>query len=490
MKKFIIVVTCLFIFTGCSDDNNEIINSSMPDNTIITQKNVLKNGLNQIYSYNSNKQLYTSVYYADDTQAGSVNFSITNGSSILPPAQTIYEKYIIPYTDREKLNQHFIEFNKYIKDNNIQPIKPKQNINYKKVPDNIQKGTKWNNIYLLNDNDYDLINATCIAVSQKAYFFLQDNLPPLSPQQINEISTSFDKDYNTVHKYFGKENDIDNNGKIIFLIARLYSDNIMGFFYPADKYEDTSIGSYHSNEADILYVNSYYFQPEIWKSDKINVLATFIHEFQHMTFFDTRDNNNLDTEDARWLNEGLSMLAEYYGGYGSVHKNYLIEYFDKNQGITLTNENMNLDYGYSYLFTRYLVERFGTDVINKIYLSKYTGKKALEDACKIEFNLLFSDFVKMVLYTGRNITTDKRYNVEAFNFPSGTDGYKQNGFNLSEVIDTVFSKNIDNNKFVTDTGYTSKLSSYSFMLTKWKAAVNRLNLQSDNKLIQGFYHEW
>ena len=104
----------------------------------------------------------------------------------------------------------------------------------KTMPEIINKGTKWNNVYLLVNGSFKLINAECTAVSDYAYFFIQEDLN-ITQEQIDIITAAFDKDYKIIHQFYDTENDIDNNGKVSFLIAD-FDDGLMGYFYPADKY--------------------------------------------------------------------------------------------------------------------------------------------------------------------------------------------------------------------------------------------------------------
>ena len=495
MKKFLFLLPFLLIINACADYDVSSSNNSDNglNNNIIHKNGILALGYNQI-NMQLNKTLYTAVYLNNKNANEDNAFYSLESDNSLPVNNNIYYKTKENNNSNKiKLTEYLKDFQQFTKDNNIKAINNESNINTKTIPNNIQVGSLWDNVYVLDieSNQYKQINAKCIAVSEYAYFFLDSSVNNLEESQIQALKTSFDKDYKIIHQYFGKENDIDKNGKVVFLITNL-PNNIMGFFSSVDKYfnKDLQGTSYKSNESDMLYVNAKYFQADIWKQEKTNVLATFIHEFQHMTFFDTRTNQKLNTENARWLNEGLSMLAEYYGGYGNAHYGYLYSYFERFQGVPLVTESTSLDYGYSYLFTRYINERCGASMIKSIYISQYTGKEAVGQVCQVDFDTLYEDFVKMVLYTGRGITSDTKYNIEAFNYPKSSVGYKQNGFNLSELIDTVISSNRNNDEFLTTYGYNKSISNYSFVITKWVYNDIYLRLISKNNNIKGFYGLW
>ena len=74
-----------------------------------------------------------------------------------------------------------------------------------------------------------------------------------------------------IHQYFGKEDDIDNNKKVTFLIAD-FEDGLMGYFYPVDKYPNGTFAGEYSNEADVLYINHKYFNSQVYEEKKIDLM--------------------------------------------------------------------------------------------------------------------------------------------------------------------------------------------------------------------------
>ena len=494
MKRNLYIFTLLFIIviTGCSSsDNSKKINDGIQESPA---KNSLIKGENNIPPAEEGELLHTALYnmpaVPTDDYSSVSTIEIT-GQGI--PFQFLknqinFKKHtnLLEETHHKDKNlmQHIIDFNKFVEDNNIKPIE-KDPYMMRKPPANITINTVWKNIYVLQNGKYKTIDAKCIGVSANAYFFIDTAVSNITSEQLELVKTSFDKDYNIVHEKFGTERDVDNNGKVIFLITEL-PEQIMGFFYSADKYTDSSLGGqYHSNEADILYVNYLYFAQDMWAKYQTDVLATFIHEFQHMTLFDTRRREGLDPNISVWLNEGLSMLAEYYGGYALPHTNYIYSFLSNHQGYTLIDNTSSLDYGYSLLFTRYMQERFGDSFVKGIYKAKATGVYAVTEATGFNFNSLFQDFTNMVLLTGRNITTDPRYNIPAFNHSIDTQEFYKNGFNLAYIVDEVYSKNRFDNLFITTAGYKTEFMPYSFRLTTWFGNFNSLYLSGQDAA--GFY---
>lgn len=499
MKRVVLLFLIMLILAGCSSSIDSS-NIELPENNV---KNQLLYGRN-ILDYDNTKQLHTLIYRAGDknglhTDKSAYTLSSDNN---VAAKENIYSKKsaVKPLSAKEKINEANIKFQLYAENAGLKPIEKNDNTMYKTAPQTVEVGTKWDNVYVQdfenNNNPFKTINATCIAVSNHAYFFLEDGLTKPTEDKIQAITEAFDKDYEIIHQYYGEETDTDGNGKVSFMIYD-FSEIYYGFFYTADKFLNSDISAsdipaeekVKSNESDVLYINHKFFTDENWTKYSTDVKATFIHEFQHMVLYDSRSRDGLSPNVARWINEGLSMLSEYYGNYGAPHYNYIASYFNKEQGKSLIHTDADLSYGLSYLFLRYLQIRFGDDVVKKIYASNRDGTQMIEEATGMDFDELYTDFIQMILVTGRGITTDKRYNIEEFNGMQGSEIYNRTGFNLSEVIDEVYSYNASNQLFITNTGNTRELPLYGFQITKWSSQPQTLTLQGDTKT-KGIYNAW
>lgn len=496
MKKQLLIIFLLFIVTaGCGDVE--------PDNTntvkqVLLSENTIINGRNDVVYDNTTEQLHTLVYFAGNKYGNynsRGNYTISSSKySASTMNNSIYTRNAVEEVNpKELINEMNRDIIKYAENTGIQPIEPdSDDVLLRAAPQYVEVGTPWKNLYVLDIsyNRYRPVNATCIARSEHAYFFLEDGLTPLTDEQIATITTSFDKNYKLIHKYYDKETDTDGNRKVSFLIANINSSSVYGFFTSADKYKNSQLPpNIKSNESDILYVNHYYFSANEWALKSQDVVATFIHEFQHMVLFDSRARAGLPVNVSIWIQEGLSMLSEYYGGYGSSHNNYVNYYFLSEQGKSLITDDSTQSYGLSYLFMRYLQIRFGDKIIKKIYASARNGTQMIEDATGMDFDDLFLDFTKMILVTGRGISTDPKYNIAAFNGAVGSAEYNQTGFNLSSIIDGVYSDNSMNQLFITSTGYSSDLQLYGFRINKWSSNIDNLTFTGSNG-INGFYYAW
>ena len=303
----------------------------------------------------------------------------------------------------------------------------------------------------------------CRKITGNSVFYVEKEASAVTDEHLDYLAGELEEKLPLMREKFGYENDIDGNGKLIYVIANMGED-IFGYFYAIDKYADEN----GSNNGDILYINALYFSE--FEKYKIDLAATLVHEFQHMAFFDTLVRLGRTHSAVVWINEGLSMLAEFFCGYAEPHESYITGTLS-NQGVSLIEDDGDsVDYGLSLLFMRYLQERFGESFIKKIYSSSQTGTASVEEAVGVDFNTLFEDFVKMILLTGRNVTTDSRYDIPAFNYPKGTAGYAENGFCLYQLIDDIygtfgFSLSIDLRRSYGMN--VENMKNYSFYLFKW-----------------------
>lgn len=250
------------------------------------------------------------------------------------------------------------------------------------------------------------VTAECVYISDEAYFFIPSSQKAQITPFLSQYETGFENSYTTITTKFGRESDVDSNGKVIILFFNMDREpNVIGYFYGGDKYPKSSFPD--SNEADMFYMNTRYM------TTPNTILATLSHEFQHMTYFDNMLVNigsSLDNYDGdSWINEGLSMLSSYLcgdAGTGSTNDNWIQSFLGgRYDGLSLTYWG-NGNYGYSAVFSHYLYETFGGDVaIKNIYKSGYGGIKAVEFAAKAfiendkDFNEIFDNFT-LALYNG------------------------------------------------------------------------------------------
>ena len=124
---------------------------------------------------------------------------------------------------------------------------------------------------------------------------------------------------------FGEPTDVDGDPRLIIFIYEIpsYQGNAFDGFFRAEDLApfqpgcESSMGSYCSNEAEMIHVDS----SNPGSDYMIGVMA---HEFQHLI------HHAYDPNEHAWINEALSELAMAYSGYeDSAHVNaYLGQHSD------------------------------------------------------------------------------------------------------------------------------------------------------------------
>ena len=146
---------------------------------------------------------------------------------------------------------------------------------------------------------------------------------------------------------------------------------VMGAFNPDDQCPRTLCPE--SNQQPMLYISL-----NLSPLGSTTYLSTLAHEHQHLI------QHMVDGNEARWLNEGFSQLAEHLNGFaplaiaGSAMTEFLSDPDLPLPRWSFAPARVSRHYGASYLFAVYLYERFGLDFIRALALSPDDGLTAVE----------------------------------------------------------------------------------------------------------------
>jgi hypothetical protein len=160
---------------------------------------------------------------------------------------------------------------------------------------------------------------------------------------------------------------------------------MMGYFWPRDVLPpggtDTDLRQ-HSNQRHALFIST-----KLLEQPDVTAYGTLAHEYQHLLMFDakSRSDGTPHTEET-WLDEGFAMLAMDLAGYGLPGGDKFVSgevaAFRKDPAAySLTDwiHNPNgYSYGLSYLFTRYLVDRYGPGIVKEIQANPSAGVAGLQ----------------------------------------------------------------------------------------------------------------
>jgi len=268
------------------------------------------------------------------------------------------------------------------------------------------------------DSNYDLyqrekISATLKFISQKAYFFVDDdwweflseNERKEAEKTLSNLGKEFDsKIYPTLTSNFGLEwkPGIDNDERITVLFHKMKKE-AGGYFNSGDEY--LKVQNPKSNVREMVYLNSENILSPLIKS----LLA---HEFIHLITFNQKE-KIFGVEEEVWLNEMRAEYAPTLLGYDNEKENNLqrrINQFLKKPTDSIVEwQGASEDYGVLNLFGQYLVERMGKEILIDSLKRKETGIASInqtlkEYGMKENFAQLFEDWTITVIINDCNFS--------------------------------------------------------------------------------------
>lgn len=232
-------------------------------------------------------------------------------------------------------------------------------------------------MFNLGDSSLDEYEFELLYRSEHAYFWFEVG-NRVDEEELTATAERFDTEFWDLLRYIFGENatpGIDGDTRIHIVNMEYYIGGLAGFFSPADQCAREICAG--SNERDALYIMLDYGP---LGSDQY--FATLVHEFQHMIQF------AVDGNEYRWMNEGLSQLAEHLSGYSDDPINA------ENMNSYLFNPNHALDrwsytggtsayYGGGYLVTVYLYDRFGIEFIQQLTSNGHDGLAGIQSTLEL-----------------------------------------------------------------------------------------------------------
>ena len=262
------------------------------------------------------------------------------------------------------------------------------------------------------DNDlYKTITATLKAKSENTLIWVNNSVS-IEDSYINRYLEEFENDIRPiVKKYFGREPKEKD-----FSILAKYGEatNILftplvdagGYFHSIHLYSKEKYSN--SNERKMFFMDSEY-------ADYVDYrIGTLAHEFQHMIYYNERNLNKGFRGYSSWINEGFSCLAEDLVGYGYEQDlSYVkaVESYINNptQASLIPWGGEYINYGISYLFARYIYDRFGKDIITYVNQSEKGPQESIASFTNLSFKRIFGDWV---------ITLTGEYNDDIYSYSS------------------------------------------------------------------------
>lgn len=229
------------------------------------------------------------------------------------------------------------------------------------------------------------VSATLIQVNSKLYFYVEKSWWDSQSQDkqtviladLNNLSDEFSNNiYPKLTSLFGSEwsPGIDKDGRISILFESMNSTE-GGYFREADEYEKLQLPT--SNEREMLYLS-------VSDIDNPDVKVVLGHEFMHLIAFNQK-NKIFGVEDDVWLNEARadysSTVLGYDATYNGSNLQQRVKDFVENPSDSITDwNNTKYDYASVNLFTNYLVDHYGINILSDSLKLKSIGVQSITDA--------------------------------------------------------------------------------------------------------------
>lgn len=243
-------------------------------------------------------------------------------------------------------------------------------------------------------NQYKLVPATLRYVTAHVYFWVADDVS-FKQSELEKLANTFEeKIYPTNRQFFGSEwtPGVDADPHIFILYTRGLGSSVAGYFSTADEY--LPLVRPDSNGHEMFLISADHLK--LGDPYTYGVLA---HEFQHMIHWYT------DRNEESWVNEGFSELAMFLNGYETGRAEYA---FISNPDMQLTDwpnssESRSANYGASFLFMTYFLDRFGDKATQALVAEPENGMVGVDLVLQ---NLNVFDPLRQRNLTADDIFTD------------------------------------------------------------------------------------
>jgi hypothetical protein len=310
------------------------------------------------------------------------------------------------------------------------------------APDPPPLGSTRRFFVVAGDNDIRSSNANLRFAGDNILLYMDETAPPngFTAEQLADFGRLFDQIlYKLVVDVFGAPTDMDQNGRIIMLLTPRVNEitpeadceksgYVAGFFNGADL-----LSGLASNRGEMFYsavpdLDGVFSCLHSVGGIGSTTPAVFMHELQHLISFSQRVVARNGTQEAGWLDEGLSMLAEELGSIyfeqrypAPTGRTRAAQLFPDSSALFMAEVALNsYEYllnpetqtltrheahdpgvawrGGAWLLARWLADHYGTSVFRKLIESKQTGVANLEAATGDQFKPMFGRF-GLSLYT-------------------------------------------------------------------------------------------
>ncbi len=222
----------------------------------------------------------------------------------------------------------------------------------------------------VDSNQYFQTEAHLEYITPHLYFWVEKGIDFVM-EDLAMLAEDFEQKIYPINRdIFGSEwsPGVDRDIHLTILFARDLG-GVGGYFSSTDS--STREIEPYSNEMEMFYLSADYTY--LNEEFTYGVLA---HELQHMIHW------NIDRNESAWITEGLSELAVELNGYDTGGFSYM---FAMNPDLQLNfwpgndQGDSSPHYGASYLFMRYLNQRYGKNAIIELVASPLNGFESIDE---------------------------------------------------------------------------------------------------------------
>lgn len=225
--------------------------------------------------------------------------------------------------------------------------------------------------YVVNGDDENvLIHTTLQYETENVYFWAEDGVY-ISEYDLADLMDTFAYEiYPTNQAFFGTEwiPGVDNDAHLYIVYATNLGEDLAGYASSTDCV--LPVAHPYSNIHEMFYINA-----DVQSLSDPYTLSTMAHEYQHVI------HGYRDPNEELWLNESFSELSTLINGYDAGGFDYL---FSLEPDMQLNNwdedpDVNDLNYGASYLFSTYMMGRFGEEITRAVVADPMNGLSSLDE---------------------------------------------------------------------------------------------------------------
>ncbi len=286
------------------------------------------------------------------------------------------------------------------------PAEPVQRI-VRDAPPDYQIGAQ--EVFWISDQNANrnfTAEATLRYATPHLYMWVENGYD-VDEEGLKQSADSFENHtYPTNHSFFGREWSPGIDGDVHIHIFNGHVPGVGGYFSSSDEYP-RAVNPY-SNEREMFYINLEGLKPGNEYYDSI-----LAHEFQHMIHW------KIDKNEDTWVNEGLSELASRLNGYDPGGSEWSFQSRPDTQLTAWadTPGSAAPNYGGSYLFMVYFLQRFGEDTLRQMVANQANGADGFNQALAergsgLTFEDVFADWLIANYLDDTELGSEERFGYQ------------------------------------------------------------------------------